>query len=447
MCGLVGLLSKKNKPVGQQVFNLYSQQKRRGSEGFGYIGINFQREITGIHRAKTEAEIRSKLMSDKSEIILFHHRFPTSTKNTLGTTHPIFVSNEELDHDYYFAHNGVISNAGVLKNRHEQAGYSYLTEFKEVTYAQYSNNKSEKLLETISKFNDSESLAIELARYCDGQTNKVDTVGAVAFWGIQVSKTDGTVTKIYYGKNRGRDLGITRNKKYWGFASEKGADVAPLKLFTLDLIIGEDIETDLPIDDFEKPVITTPTVGYGANSNTYARDTKKSLVNKEYTREEALETGHALTEFFTEDRPYGRVFIPNVWASFSNSRAKLIQERLPMLPTPASIAQRAIDMAQKERREKDQDKMEELCEKMAKLENQREKIEEFLNSGQAYSSKYFKRRLEKIEQELEEIHSNFATLPFSEDEVDEYLDLARQLASYDSYNELLEEQPIINYSE
>lgn len=437
MCGLVGLLSKKNKSVGQQVYNIYAQQKHRGQQGYGYIGINHQREIVSIQRTKTEAEIRKLLMKEQAPIIMFHHRLPTSTKNTLGTTHPIFVSNALLDHDYYFAHNGVITNKDTLKTKHEKLGFEYTTEFVERSFIEYNDGRTEEPTVGASTFNDSESLAIELAMYCDGHTDEVDTTGAAAFWGIQVDKESGLVNKIYYGKNSGRDLKITSNKKYWGISSEKGSNVEDMKLFTIDLANGDATEKDLPINDYIK-VVTNATqtrVGYGYGGY-YPHDKDNFfLENKEYTREEAVDSGAPLSEFFSEEKSYGRIYVPIKYASLTGTRKSLLQTEVsvPLLPTPK---QTSLESRQNE---KTMIRLEELCGEIAEWEVKRDNLDMMYQTGRGMDEAYYRGKVREYDNKIQANEAIISTLGVTEEQVDEMMDLSRQLVDYNlSFSEEME---------
>lgn len=266
MCGLAFVKSKKKKgkyrPVAQRIADLYRSQIHRGKEGFGYIAIADGR-IVNVARATSEVSIMGQLMKEKAGIILFHHRFPTSTKNVLMATHPIFVSNDELTYDYYVAHNGVITNDTKLKLEHEKIGYRYTTQFTEITYAVQAGGKNvEKLTQTSPVFNDSEAFAIELARYLEGKSDSVGIMGAVAFWAVAVRKGTNEVTEIMYGKNFGRDLCIKENNKYIEVSSETGRDVRDMRIFSYMAEDGFETlyEMDFIIDKAE-PVRRDVTAG------------------------------------------------------------------------------------------------------------------------------------------------------------------------------------------
>ena len=129
MCGIVAGFSKKGKRISKSIMKRYLAQKHRGSQGFGYV--MYYKDGKGgsisVGRSIDEAGIRTQIMNENSSIGLFHHRLPTSTPNVEEATHPIFVSNEELDYDYFVVHNGVIRNADELKKKHEDLGYEYTT--------------------------------------------------------------------------------------------------------------------------------------------------------------------------------------------------------------------------------------------------------------------------------------------------------------------------------
>jgi len=119
-----------------------------------------------------------------------HHRAPTSSENTLKQTHPIITSNKELQYDYITIHNGVINNAELLKDKHEKMQYKYTTKEK---------NKYSEI-----EYNDSEALAIELARYIENKIDIMDINGYASFMVIQVNKKTKKINKIFFGKDSER---------------------------------------------------------------------------------------------------------------------------------------------------------------------------------------------------------------------------------------------------
>lgn len=136
-------------------------------------------------------------------MIIMHHRTPTSSNNKLSQTHPLIIDNENLKYKYAFVHNGMISNADDVKKAHEQLGFEYLTAYKQ----EWTNATPD------IKFNDSESLAIELARFIEKQTDTLATMGSVAFIGIQINRKTNKVIKVFFGRNTSPlNLSATRGK-------------------------------------------------------------------------------------------------------------------------------------------------------------------------------------------------------------------------------------------
>lgn len=423
MCGLITVLSKKKKPAGQYAFELYKKQQTRGKDGYGYLAIQDDK-IVNLERAKTEAEIRSKLMKEKAEFILFHHRFPTSTDNTVGTTHPMFVSNEELKYDYYFAHNGVITNASQLKVEHNKIGYNYLTEHKLMEVAEYLHGPDPELMsEPVIKFNDSETLAIELARNIEGLSDEIKTTGAAAFWGVAVHKGTNKVHRVYFGKNMGRDLCTFKNKKWFGVTSITGDDLEDMKLFELNLKTRDIVVSDLLIDK-AKPVVQT-TMGFN-NNNHSVYNSYDILENKRYTREEAINTGYSMINFTATWYNSQLFYIPNKYLKDSNERNLPPGERkeINSLPEPKG---EDIDPKSLERLDK-------LAEEYANLVYKKDMLEEAASYGQVEAT-FFQEETRKIEISMEALEQAMSLLGIDQETVEEVVDLAIQLNDYnESFN-------------
>jgi predicted glutamine amidotransferase len=188
MCGIVAAINqgKAKEPVNQFIRDQFEDQKNRGISGFGAVVVNQDRTYT-LYRATEPSSIHVDLALNKSRMIFFHHRTPTSSDNLISQTHPIFVSNESLKYDYLVMHNGVINNNHILKLDHEKLGFQYNTE---LIY----EDKS-------TKFNDSEALAIEVARFIECQTKELGTTGSWAFIALQIHKKQNKIEKVYFGRN------------------------------------------------------------------------------------------------------------------------------------------------------------------------------------------------------------------------------------------------------
>lgn len=446
MCGLAFAFSKRGRGVGKQVYEMYKAQESRGKEGFGYVAIH-NGNIVAVERAQKEEGIKHKLLAEKSELILFHHRMPTSTKNTLGTTHPIFVSNPELEFDYYVAHNGVITNDDVMKTRHEGLGYIYTTEFTEHVIAKYKNGVTEELDADRAVYNDSECLAIELARYIEGLSNRVDTSGSAAFWVVQLEKSGTRVETIFFGKNKGRDLKITRSKKWWGVSSETGQDIESMKLFSVTPGDPQLYEQELNIDESLKASkIGYQTTRYAYEDNNkyerydvyYGSQTKnqsvkayEDLVNAYYSMAEASDTGVPLGEFTRTLFEGTYYYVPTKFLGQQLHERRLYSDwpfpSVLQLPTP---------------KEADKDKnsllLDQLCSEHAEKQCLQEKYQDMYDR-KIFTEVAFKKLNDQLELELLEIQDKISTLGYDIDDVEEVMEMAKELADYnhsfDGYKE------------
>jgi predicted glutamine amidotransferase len=294
MCGLIAVMSKKGKRANQYALDLYKKQASRGKAGYGYLAIH-DGKLVSIKRAKDEETITKYLKQETAETILFHHRFPTSTDNSIGTTHPIFVSHAELECDYYLAHNGVITNPLSLQIKHNDLGYDYTTEHRVYEVAEFKDkSKTEMLGKPVTKFNDSESLAIEFARYVEGLSSNIATTGGVAFWAVALEKGTNNVIDVYFGKNKGRDLCKINTSKWLVVTSITGKDIDPMVLNKVDINTLTINEFELDIDE-AKPVEIKPAMGYHVNVYKYEQPAKEKIIlerGKEYTSEEVTVGGH-----------------------------------------------------------------------------------------------------------------------------------------------------------
>lgn len=228
MCGIVYMHS--NKAVQKKVMARYLEQRTRGNEGFGFISFT-NGIIKTYKRFQNEKDVKKALQSVKDTHVLFHHRYPTSTENVAETAHPIKVSHSELKYDYYVVHNGVISNPSTLKLQHEKLGYTYNT----VITTQYICANGVTYTGG-TQFNDTESLAIELARNIELGT-AITATGSASFIVLQVVKGGKKAVSLIYGTNGGNPLTINRDNKHSLCIASQGGDidVPAMVLHTLDI--------------------------------------------------------------------------------------------------------------------------------------------------------------------------------------------------------------------
>lgn len=217
MCGLVGWVSKnKTSPAGaaeEYVINQYEDQHTRGQRGFGIIAVN-DNGTAKVYRATEPNKmlLDMYLKAKGARHIFLHHRAPTSTENTIDQTHPMVVDNKELDHVWLVLHNGVITNASELREKHLKLGYEYLTEYK--------IEKTVGGVET--KFNDAESFAVELARFLEGKSEEIDIRGSAGFIAVALND-DMKAQRVVIGTNEtiSHGIAIIDLGHGWGFASEE----------------------------------------------------------------------------------------------------------------------------------------------------------------------------------------------------------------------------------
>ena len=179
MCGLIGAFNtgSNKKKVNELVLNQFEDQKDRGVNGFGIIKINDKLGYK-VDRATEGYKFMWDIHRNPVRAMIVHHRIPTSSDNTLKQTHPILVDSGSLQYKYLLVHNGVIRNDKELKKEHEALGFIYTTQSE-------------------NKFNDSECIAIELARFIEKQIDKVGAKGSAAFIGLQIDKKTDKVIKLF----------------------------------------------------------------------------------------------------------------------------------------------------------------------------------------------------------------------------------------------------------
>lgn len=287
MCGLAYVYRLDNKPAFKQLLKRYDKQKDRGTEGYGYIAIKQSGNVSKVARFQFEHEMKKSLEATKYHQVLLHHRYPTSTPNVPEATHPIFVSHEELTHDYYVTHNGVIKNEDDLKDEHEKLGYKYTTEI----YTMYKPRLSRKVYHDRPLFNDSEAFAIELARTIEGKQPMVKATGAQAYIAIQCDKR-GHAKAVYYGTNGGNTLVLDRSKDSIVIASEgHGTDVPEHKAQRLDLGTFEVSEVEsIKLEGHKKAIGFAPYSysGYDGSSAAYYKGGNKRDHKHSPTAEESM---------------------------------------------------------------------------------------------------------------------------------------------------------------
>ncbi len=185
MCGILYANSFNNLPVNDKIKEMYEAQKQRGREGFGIFD---GQEMNIVHATKEE-RIMKWLNKYSSNLIMFHHRFPTSTINVKQAAHPFTTKKYFGDNQYILIHNGHINNSYSLKSDHEKLGINYHSIVNEVTPSGYN----------YKKFNDSESLLWDFALTMEGKQEELKAYGGMAFICVKLHKNK--LEKLYFGRN------------------------------------------------------------------------------------------------------------------------------------------------------------------------------------------------------------------------------------------------------
>lgn len=261
MCGIIWQKNLNNKSVKNAILKQFEKQRTRGVQGFGFILLDSGQAIQTWYQSQYEHEMRQQIKHATVPEILFHHRFPTSTPNLCEATHPILVDNASLQHRYYVVHNGIIGNAKTLHDKYVKDGFVFTTEI----VTQYKAKRNGKIynLSGEDKFNDSESLAIDLSLSIEKESTKLESTGSIAFIAIQVDKITNKALKLFFGRNFQNPLWINKSNNHVTLASEgDGEMVEAHKLHCYEYATGE----IAIVRDFEIGIKYTPTSSVATSS-------------------------------------------------------------------------------------------------------------------------------------------------------------------------------------
>ena len=196
----------------------FEAQRSRGTTSFGF----YLPETNRLTHNVKESRIKTLLNRSKgsNHEVLFHHRFSTSTADVPNACHP-FSTKDHFKNNYVGVHNGVISNDNELEKQHQELGIEYVSRQKD------------------GRFNDSEALIYDIARYLEGEVDEITAQGSIAFIIIKRNK-DGKPTTLFFGRNSGNPLKIKKTKHSLTISSQgEGKDAEPNKLYSYDYETGE----------------------------------------------------------------------------------------------------------------------------------------------------------------------------------------------------------------
>lgn len=216
------------QPVNNFVLQQYKKQRSRGTEGFGIFD---GQENNMVHEAH-EDKIMRWLKRYKSDILMFHHRNPTSTINVKRACHPFSTKDFFGDTEYVLIHNGYIWNADDLFVEHSERGINY-----------------QSLLEDLT-FNDSEALLWDFALYMEGHQLEMEARGGIAFICMKLVK--GKLVNLYFDRNT-NPLRMKHNKNGLFLSSEgKGQSTTPDLLYKYEYETDKLTTTSLPLENYSK---------------------------------------------------------------------------------------------------------------------------------------------------------------------------------------------------
>lgn len=241
MCGIVYSQSFTGMPVNNDILQQFDLQRHRGTEGFGiYDG----QELNMVHATK-EDKILKWLCKYDSNLLLMHHRYPTSTKNVKRAAHPFSTKDYFDEHEYILVHNGVISNPEEMREGHEKRYVHYQSDLDDGT------------------FNDSESLLWDFALTMEGVQESPAAIGRLAF--ICLKKTNGVLTHMYFGRNAGSPLKMLWNDEKFSLSSEgEGTEVPVDTLHTFDYATKQLTTSAMKWEQYDQSWKTYDSRNYGS---------------------------------------------------------------------------------------------------------------------------------------------------------------------------------------
>lgn len=203
MCGIAYAHNFDGTSVNNEILQRFDEQRHRGTQGFGL----FDGSKGHIVRATKENKILKWLCRYDSNLILFHHRYPSpsAVENIKAGAHPYSTGDYYGDYQYILIHNGGVLNDWDLLQDHEDMGIKY------------------RSLQKDYKFNDSESLLWDFASKIENNENSLKAYGAIAFMCIRLYK--GELDKLYFGRNDRNPLVLQRDKNSIVISSEGEGDM------------------------------------------------------------------------------------------------------------------------------------------------------------------------------------------------------------------------------
>lgn len=181
-------------------------QRNRGTSGFGF----YLPETDRLTHNTKEGRILTLLKREKdAKEVLFHHRMPTSTPNVRNACHPFSTKDHFKNYSYVGIHNGVVSNTDELKKEHYDAGIKYVS------------------IQENGRFNDSEALVWDFARFVEGDTPRLKASGSIAIIVVKRDLETGKALGVFFGHNHRNPLVMKKTEHSLTLSSEGDGDRVP----------------------------------------------------------------------------------------------------------------------------------------------------------------------------------------------------------------------------
>jgi len=127
ICGIIGCVIRDPRGVKKNLRWIYTSQQKRGKKGAGF---SIYRPGSGTFRRvrakKPDTLFKHRYLGqlDKGDLVLFHHRLPTSSPNIERCNHPIVNEDRSL----HLVHNGWVTSASYHYDLLRTKGHVFETE-------------------------------------------------------------------------------------------------------------------------------------------------------------------------------------------------------------------------------------------------------------------------------------------------------------------------------
>jgi predicted glutamine amidotransferase len=328
MCGIAYKHNLNGNPVNNDILQQFDLQRHRGTEGFGLFD---GQEMNMVHAAQEDRILRWLVRYD-SNLILFHHRNPTSTINVKRAAHPFTTQEKFGDNQYVLVHNGHINNSSILFEQHQKQGIKYQSKLKDGT------------------FNDSESLLWDFANVMEGNKTELTARGGIAFICLKIVK--GKLDKMFFARNTS-PLNLVKTEDSVSLSSEGvGTAIKPSTLYTYDYSTNELTDKLFSVPQHETYSYDgsrLPATNQAGNwLPMYLRDKYKKEINEAWNR-------NNITDYDREGNPIpydeddyiineAGIYVPNYpFDDYELSEEEIEELELSLPPTRAEIENRVME--------------------------------------------------------------------------------------------------------